>query len=223
MLSIAALIQPMHVAAFPLSGCQLTLTSYDAAGVEIDEAVGGSADAAREDPLRVPWDGSVRWTRGDADGPPATGDWHVEVFGVPTMLRGSDVSATTGSIQISESMPFRFGGLFFVSGQLAAADGGCQGSGWVRIVGDPLSTVPFSVGLALVLVGLVLLAVGARGGWLPGIGGGVLLGVGSAILLVLYATLPLGELTPWGLVAAGIVVGIGAGWYGNVQSRRPSG
>ena len=33
------------------------------------------------------------------------------------------------------------------------------------VLGDPASTLPFAIGLGLVLIGAVLLAVGVRGSW----------------------------------------------------------
>lgn len=211
----AACAQPMSTAAFALSGCQLTLTSFDAIGTEVDTAVGGSPDATQHDPLRVTWGGTVRWTRDGSAGATAGGSWHVDVFGLPTMLRGAEGAAESDLVQVGEGMPFRFTGLFYVSGRLTGPDLTCSGSGWVRVMGDPLSTLPFTMGLSLLLIGLVLLAVGARGRWLPAVLGGALVGTGAAILTVIYATLPVGEATPAALIASGVVVGVAAGWYGS--------
>jgi hypothetical protein len=212
----AAVGQPVSTAAFPLSGCQLTLSSFDADGTEIDTAIGGSPDATQHDPLRVSWGGTLRWTREGSPGSTGNGSWYVDVFGLPTMLRGAD-SAESGVVEIGDGIPFRFSGLFYVSGRLSGPDLSCSGHGWVRVMGDPLSTLPFTMGLSLLLVGLVLLAVGARGRWLLAVLGGALVGMGLAILTVIYTTLPIGEATPALLIASGIVVGVVAGWYGSRQ------
>jgi hypothetical protein len=219
LLLMAALGLPPPADAFPLDGCTLTLTSYDAAGKELDTAVGGEADASIHDPLWVPWDGVVRWTRGDAGQASTSGSWHVEVFGLPTPLRGPEAALAGDSVRVRDSLPFRFAGLFFVSGELAEAGESCRGSGWLRVVGDPLSTLPFSVGLTLLLVGLVMLAVGTQGRWLAGLLGGLMVGTGSALLLVIHAILPLAELTPLAAIGAGLVIGLASGWYGRIQSR----
>jgi hypothetical protein len=221
----AAVAQPVSTAAFPLSGCQLTLSSFDADGTGIDTAIGGRPDATQHDPLRVSWGGTLRWTREGRPGSTGNGSWHVDVFGLPTMLRGADNAAESGVVEIGAGIPFRFTGLFYVSGRLSGPDLSCSGGGWVRVMGDPLSTLPFTMGLSLLLVGLVLLAVGARGRWLPAVLGGALVGMGVAILTVIYATLPIGEMTPATLLASGIVVGVAAGWYGSRQraDRPPRG
>ena len=213
----AALSQPMIATAFPLNGCQLRLTSLNADGNEIDTAIGGSADASQRDPLLVSWGGTVRWTRERGAGPAASESWQVDVFGLPTLLRGADGHAESDALQVSGTLPFRFTGLFFVSGQLTGPGVACSGSGWLRVMGDPLSTMPFTVSLALLLIGLVLLAVGARGRWLPAVLGGLLAGTGAAILSVIYAALPLGEATPAAMLAFGGLVGVAAGWYGSRQ------
>jgi hypothetical protein len=222
LLLIAALLHPHHTGAYPLSGCQLTLISYDAAGVQIDQAIGGAADATPQDPLQVAWDGSIRWARSDS-ARAGGGSWHVDVYGLPTMLRSDDSSTADGTLRIRETMSFRFSGLFFVSGQLAGEEP-CSGSGWIRLVGDPTTTLPFTLSMALLLVGLVLLAVAARGGrWPAAIFGGLMLGLASAVLLVSYALLPLAQSTPYLALVAGVLVGLAAGGYGSFQSRRTPG
>ncbi|HET6744336.1 MAG TPA: hypothetical protein VFH90_00605 [Candidatus Limnocylindria bacterium] len=213
----AACAQPISAAAFSLSGCQLTLTSFDADGTEIDSAIGGSPDATQQDPLRVSWGGEVRWTREGSPGSTGNRSWHVDIFGLPTMLRGTDSAAESDVVEVGGGMPFRFTGLFYVSGRISGPDLSCSGSGWVRVLGDPLSTLPFTMGLSMLLIGLVLLAVGARGRWLPAVLGGAVVGMGAAILSVIYATVPMGEATPAVLTASGIVIGVAAGWHGSRQ------
>jgi hypothetical protein len=217
--------QPPAGLAFPLLGCQLTITSLDADGARIDSAVGGGADATQAAPLQVSWDGTIDWSGSTGARPIPGASWHVAVFGLPTPLRGDDPNqdgdtSAAGSIRISEAVPFHFTGLFHVSGQLSGEGGTCIGEGWVRVEGDPMSTLPFLVALALVLVGVVLLAVGARGRWLSALAGGVLLGPGSALLLVIYGVLPLGAATPPIVAALGLLMGIGAGWLGRIRTGR---
>jgi hypothetical protein len=216
---------PPATLAFPLSGCTLTITSLDADGTAVDSAQGGGPDASMTAPLEVHWDGTIGWSGGtDAQVIRAT-SWHVDVFGLPTPLRGGEANEdgdTTGedSIRIGEAVPFRYTGLFHVSGLLSGDGGSCSGEGWVRVVGNPMSTLPFLVALALLLVGVVLLAVGARGRWLPALAGGLLLGLGSMVLLVIYAVLPLAAATPPVVTLLGLLTGAGAGWLGRVQMGR---
>jgi hypothetical protein len=218
-------VRPQAGLAFPLSGCHLTITSLDAGGAAIDSAIGGGADATQAAPLQVSWDGTIEWSGSSGAQAIRGAGWHVDVFGLPTSLRGDDPNQDGGtsaaeSIRISEAVPFQFTGLFYVSGQLSGEGGTCTGEGWVRVLGDPMSTLPFLVSLALVLVGAVLLAVGARGRWLPAVAGGLLLGQGTVLLLVIYGFLPLAAATPPIVIALGLLIGIGAGWVGRVRLRR---
>ncbi len=216
--------QPPAGLAFPLLGCQLTITSLDADGAAIDTAVGGRPDATQAAPLRVTSDGTIDWSGSSAQAIRGA-SWHVDVFGLPTSLRGDDLNpdgdtSGAGSIRISEAVPFHFTGLFHVSGQLSGEGGTCTAEGWVRVEGDPMSTLPFLVALALALVGVVLLAVGARGRWLSALSGGLLLGLGSVLLLVIGGVLPLGAATPPIVTALGVLIGIGAGWLGRIRIGR---
>jgi hypothetical protein len=214
--------------AFSLSDCTLQLTSLDANGAAVDSAESGGSDASQEAPLQVHWDGNVTWRGATGARPVRDTSWSVEVFGLPTSLRGGDQNSAgdtsgDGSVRISQAVPFRFTGLFHVSGQLSGQGGTCNGEGWVRVIGDPISTLPFLVALALLLVGVVLMAVGARGRWLSTLAGGLLLGLGSVVLMVIYAVLPFGAATPPLVAVLGLLTGAGAGWLGHVQTRRAAG
>jgi hypothetical protein len=218
-------VQPPAGLAFPLSGCQLTITSLDANGSLIGSAVDGGADGSQAEPLQVSWDGTVSWSGSTGAQPIPGASWHVDVFGLPTSLRGDDPEqdggvSGEGSIRINDAVPFPFTGLFHVSGELSGEGGTCMGEGWVRVSGDPMSTLPFLVSLALILVGAVLIGVGGHGRWLPAVGGGLLFGLGSMLLLVIYGVLPLGAATPPIVTALGVLVGIGAGWTAGVRLRR---
>jgi hypothetical protein len=79
---------------------------------------------------------------------------------------------------------------------------------------DPLGTVPFWTGLALILVGLVLVALGSRGSWLAALGGGAMMGGGVAVLITGTAWAPFGPTTPWLFLGAGVIIGLLAGAVG---------
>ncbi|MGH2456714.1 MAG: hypothetical protein ACRDHD_10720 [Candidatus Limnocylindria bacterium] len=227
-LAILALLVPLLLmrgpaAAFPLGGCTLSLTSLAVDGATLDTATGGDGSATQQDPLLVDWDGTVSWTGTTGSQVITDHTWHVDVFGLPTPLRGGDPNEdgdTGGSdvVSVSANAPFRFTGLFHVSGEMAGEGGSCSGSGWLKLAGDPIGTIPFLAGLALAVVGLVLLAVGTRGRWLAGSVGGLLLGVGAAVLLISFATLPLGAATPVIVLAAGLLLGVLASWFGRMRS-----
>lgn len=222
--TVVVLLLPASALAFPLSNCNLDLTSRNASGAPIDTATAGGSDATQADPFVVDWDGTVDWTGTMGSLVIKNHSWHVDVFGVPTPLRGNDPNdaGTTGSsdtVRVSANAPFRFTGLFYVSGEISGDGGSCTGSGWLRMEGDPIGTVPFFAGLALVLLGALLLAIGARGRWLAAVTGGLLLGLGVATLLVIFATLPLGAPTPLVVMALGLIIGIGLGWAGRSRVR----
>ena len=206
------LLIPGSAAAFPLTNCQLEITSLDIDGIPVDSASGGAADATQDDPFIVDWDGDVLWSGTTGDLVIKNNSWHVDVFGIPTPLRGGDANEageTQGQdrYDVSASAPFRLTGLFYVSGELSGEGGSCSGGGWFKIPGEPVGSVPFLLAIVLIVLGAILIAVAARGGWLPGLVGGLLFGVGVAGLLVGFSTLPLGSLTVPATILLGILIG----------------
>jgi hypothetical protein len=219
------LMVPGSAAAFPLTNCSLEITSLDIDGNPLDSAGSGAADATQDDPLIVDWDGDVVWNGTTGDQVIKNNSWHVDVFGFPTPLRGgdpNDAGKTDGQdrYDVSASAPFRLTGLFFVSGEMTGEGGSCAGSGWFKIAGDPVGTVPFFLAIGLVILGAILIALGSRGGWVPALVGGLLFGVGVAGLLVGLSALPLGSLTVPGMIVLGLLIGVLAAWTG--RSRRAS-
>lgn len=88
-----------------------------------------------------------------------------------------------------------------------------------------MGTVPYVAALGLALLGLVLLAVGARGPWLAAVGGGMTLGAAVAVALVAARMQPLGGQTPAVVLLMGLLLGLavaGAARLGGVgtQTRR---
>jgi hypothetical protein len=220
------LLIPGSTAAFPLTNCSLEITSLDIDGIPVDSASGGAADATQDDPFIVDWDGDVLWNGTTGDQVITDNSWHIDVFGFPTPLRGGDANEageTQGQdrYDVSASSPFRLTGLFFVSGELSGEGGSCIGSGWFKIPGEPVGTVPFYLAIALILIGAVLIAIAGRGGWVPGLLGGLLLGMGVSGLLVGLSTLPLGSLTVPIMILLGLLIGVLAAWLG--RSRRAPG
>ncbi len=188
--------------AFPLSTCALTIQSTDASGAALDGATAGADDSSQADPFIVDWDGQVAWQGTTGGQEMKANQYHIEVFGVPTPLRGGDANEGddrdgSGTVGVKANAPFRFTGLYFVSGAITGSGGSCEGSGWVKLAGDPVGTIPFLVGLGALVVGLVLLGLGLRRerrrsdprrrSW-PG--------SARSVLLVVFSVLPLGSLTP---------------------------
>ncbi|HEX2142698.1 MAG TPA: hypothetical protein VHK28_10590, partial [Candidatus Limnocylindria bacterium] len=229
--ALVTLVTPTgHAGAFPLRGCALTVTSLDASGTALDtardgEATGNQAISAEpeggtaDDPLRIAWNGALQWAAAGDEEPIESGQLRLAVFGIP--LPAVDL-ASGASMDLGEAVPFRYTGLYYLSGQLRSGERVCAGSGWVLVVGEPAGTVPFLVALLLAVLGIVLLATAVRGEWLAAALGGPLLGLGGAVLMVLYATLPFGEATPWMVIGVGMLLGAVAGYGGRRRRARPA-
>lgn len=220
-----ALLIPGSAAAFPLTNCTLELTSLDENGNAVDSSTGPSADATLDDPFLVDWDGSVVWNGTMGSQVIKNHSWHVDVFHFPTPLRGGDPNEDgdpngDGTVDVSANAPFQLTGTFFVSGEISGEGGSCVGSGWFKIVGEPVGTVPFFLALVLLVGGAILIAMGgARGSWGLALPGGFLFGLGLAGLLIMFSTLPLGSLTAAGMLALGLVIGALAAWTGRSRRR----
>ncbi len=154
-------------AAFELNGgCTLEIASTDASGAQLDTAIGGpdgGEGGSQDDPFLIDWEGEVFWSGSSGEQVFMNHSWGVSVFNVPTPLMGGDpneggVTTATGSTGVSQNAPFEFTGLYFVSGQING-DGGthCDGSGWFKLNGNPLATIPFWIAFAIALVGLLLI------------------------------------------------------------------
>ena len=212
---LAALVLPFlatPVAAFPLSTCSLALVSFDANGDPIDAVAGGAPDATQAEPFEVDFDGSVAYD-GTTNVVIKDYTYQISVFGVPTPLQGGGSNSAEntegdGEVSVGANSPFRAAGLYFVTGTYSGAGGTCTGSGWFWLNEDPVGTLPWIIGLVLVVLGGLGLLGGLRGMALLAILGGVLLGLGLDLLLISYAFLPLAELTPLIVLLAMLAIGI---------------
>jgi hypothetical protein len=206
------LVAAASVAAFPLSQCELSLTSKDANGATVDTAQSGGNDATQSDPILVEWGGTVDYA-GTTTSVIRDYSYQVYVLGIPTPLRGAganddeDVEGS-GTVGVSENAPFRVTGLFKVTGTYEGEGGSCAGSGWFKLTGDPTGTVPFWLGLILIALGTLLEVRGLRGHRISAVIGGLLIGTGAAIMLVIYSAMVLAEYTPWAAIGLGLLLGI---------------
>jgi hypothetical protein len=221
-LGVLALAAP--VAAFPLTNCTMQATSSTAAGGPLDSIQGGAPDATQQDPFLVDWDGTVAYT-GGSNVAMVNNHWGINVFIVPTPLQGGDPNTAdtrtgNGTVGVSANAPFRFTGLYYVSGTLTGSGGTCTGSGWFKLTGDPVGTIPFFGGIVVLIVGVLLLVFGARGHLISAIVGGILTSLGATTMLVIYSALPVAELTPLAVLLLGLIVGIAVGLLGR-RARAP--
>jgi hypothetical protein len=206
------LLLPATAAAFPLSNCSMQLSSAGANGAALDTAQSGDGSASQSDPFTVDYNGTVTWS-GTVAISMKNNSYHIEVFGIPTPLRGTnsneDDNRTGGdTVSVGANSPFRVTGTYLVSGAITGSGGTCSGSGWFKLLGDPVGTVPFFAGLALLGVGLALLAFGLRNHPLLAILGGLLAGAGAAVEFVIFSALPAAENTPLVVVLVGLAGGV---------------
>lgn len=133
--------------------------------IVLDEGVlqGVSTEGTQQDPFDIAWDGRIDFRFQTGETVFENNDWAVYAFGVPiAILSGSDDNPgdldEIGKVEIPQGLP-RIVGTVYVSGWLEGNDGAarCDGNGWVRIVGDPIGTVPWIVMILLILIGAAFL------------------------------------------------------------------
>lgn len=213
------LLVPASASAFPLTNCTLTLTSLDANGNQVGTATAGAADATQADPLQVEWNGTVEWAGTQGSQVIKDHHWSVSIFNIPSPLSGGDPNTAgktdgSGTEQVGLNLPFRFTGLFFVSGSILGTGGSCSGSGWMKLNGDPFGTIPFWAFLVLVVLGLLLMLMGWRGAAVVAMIGGLIFGIGGAVGLIIFGVMVAGSWTPLAAIGGGLVLGIVVGLMG---------
>jgi hypothetical protein len=207
------LLLPASASAFPLTNCTLDLTSVDANGNVIDTATAGADDATQTDPFLADSDGTIEWAGTMGSQVITNHHWSVSIFNIPTPLSGGDANASgktdgDGTVDVGANLPFRFTGLFYVSGGISGTGGSCAGSGWLRLNGDPFGTIPFWIFLVLLVFGLLLMFVGYRGASAWAIIGGLVFGVGLGLGSIIYAMMFVGSWTPLAAIVVGLVMGL---------------
>jgi hypothetical protein len=165
-LLLGALAAP--AAAAPLDGgCTGTAQSVGDGGQQVDTlAAPDSATGTKNNPFEVDYDGSVVYK---GNGPVITDNtWKVAVYGVPVKTGGDDnadkKNTAEGTEQVKDYLPIRVAGVFYVSGDITGTGGGCAGSGWVKLAGNPAGTVPWLVGIVTLVGGAVLLVLATPSG-----------------------------------------------------------
>jgi hypothetical protein len=155
------------------TGCQGEATSFDAAGIPMDNAAAPGEGGTREDPLDVLWVGTIEWS-GSTDEvlqngtykvgvAPTRGGILVETFvgGVTSRLPGfsGDVKNQDGKKKAEGVVsPAELTGMgSFVTGTYAVdwTVTGEAGSGFVKITDNPRGSTAWWVALVLILLGLV--------------------------------------------------------------------
>jgi hypothetical protein len=176
--SLLLLLFAVPVMAAELTGgCALEVRSFtgaDATGDPIDEGrmqgivnQGDKGDAGN--PFKVSLDGSVDFLFSTAPTVFQNNHWEIYAQGVPIpLLQGSDDNPLdvdeTGVVNlsnISDAVPFRIVGVFFVHGDLFGNNNAnhCHGEGYVQVIGDAVGTPLWLIAAALLVFGGSMLAV----------------------------------------------------------------
>lgn len=159
------------VSAATLTGtadCSLEATSVAADGSTIlDQGTvqnGTTPEGSQEDPFDVAWDGRVDFRFQSGTTVFENNEWAVYPLGLPIpILAGSDDNPgdldEVGNVRVGPPGLPQIVGTIYVSGYLEGNNGTarCDGNGWVRIVGDPVGTVPWILMIALILIGAAFL------------------------------------------------------------------
>jgi hypothetical protein len=145
-----------------ISGCSGSAVSLDEDGATIDSVSGpGAPPASRGNALKVDYDGVVSYD-GSTDNLIKNHNWDISIFGIPVKSGGDtndeerirDVS----NEKVSDYLPFRMSGKYYVSFQISGEGGSCSGSLWVEIDENPVGTLPWVVGTGFLLLGVAGLA-----------------------------------------------------------------
>ena len=109
----------------------------------------------RKDPFEVDYDSVVNYA---GSGPVITDhSWDVKVFGITVKSGGSEngsrLNSTSGEAVVKDYLPFRFTGLYHVSGGISGNGGSCSGSAWVKLTGSPVGTIPWLGGIGFTGLG----------------------------------------------------------------------
>ena len=141
-------------------------------------------------------------TIASSTGPAITsGTFSVTVYGVPVWSGDIDnpdgKTSADGTLDLAETLsvvPIDLVGVVEVSGSVSGTGGSCSGSAWVRIGGDPLTSIPGLVGLGAAILGLVGV-ISAVPGRPPGRGliFGIMLGLGRALGETMAVTFVIGN------------------------------
>ncbi len=164
--------------------CSLEVRSYNNTGdwqaaasgevpagaIALDEgyAQGTQSNGAgtQDNPFEVSWDGRVDFRFQTGDTVFQNNTWAIYAMGLPVpILSGQDDNPLdrdeigyTNIANTAQGLP-RFVGLVYITGHLEGNAGAsyCDGEGWIRLVGDPIGTVPWTVMAALIVAGFVFL------------------------------------------------------------------
>jgi hypothetical protein len=215
LLLLVALAGPAR-AADPSAGatidgpCTVSATSTTAAGGQLDALI-GPATSDSSNPFDVDPKGQVAWS---GSGPAITsGTYQLTIYGVPiwsgSIDNPSGKSNADGTLDLASVLPGGLVGVVQVGGSVTGQGGSCSGSAWIKISGDPLTSIPGMGGIGLAIVGLLGVATAVPGAHpFRGLLAGLVLGLGAGVLAIVFGVVPVGALTPFVALGGGGVVGL---------------
>lgn len=194
--------------------CTVTATSTGKSGEQLDTLTGpGTSDP--KNPFDVDSKGSVAWA---GTGPAITsGTYQLTIYGLPiwsgTIDNADGKTSADGVLKLGDILPIDVVGLIEVGGSVTGTGGSCSGSAWIRLAGDPLTSIPGIVGIGAGILGLVgvLSAIPGRHAF-RGLLFGLVLGLGAGILAIVFGVVPLGALSPLVALGGGGVIGLVLGF-----------
>ena len=194
--------------------CTVTATSTARSGGQPDTLTGpGTSD--QNNPFDVDPKGSVAWA---GTGPAITsGTYQLTIYGLPIWSGNFDntdgKTSADGVLALGDVLPIDLVGVVEVGGSISGAGGSCSGSAWIRLAGDPLTSIPGIVGIGVGILGLVGV-LGSVVGRHPfrGLLFGLILGLGGGILAIVFGVVPLGTLSPLVALGGGGVIGLVLGF-----------
>ncbi len=194
--------------------CTVTATSTGKSGEQLDALTGpGTSDP--NNPFDVDPNGGIAWS---GTGPSITsGTYQLTIYGLPIWSGDFDntdgKTSADGVLDLGNMLPIDIVGVVQVGGSISGTGGSCSGSAWIRLAGDPLTSIPGMVGIGAGILGLVgvLSAIPGRHPF-RGLLLGLILGLGGGILAIVFGVVPLGALTPLVALGGGGVLGLVLGF-----------
>jgi hypothetical protein len=141
-----------------LTGCSASATATNSSGAPVSQLTApGASGASPSNPFVVDLFGTVTY-HGQSDATITDHHWQVKVDGITVASGGSanarKVREASGTVSVRRYLPIRVTGLYHVSGGIKGTGGACDGSVWVRLGGNPVTTAPFWTAIAFVVLGL---------------------------------------------------------------------
>jgi len=137
-------------------GCRGTATSSDENGNQLSTMSGPGAGGTSSDPFLVDTDGTVDY-EGTTPNVFHNHSWHVDISGATVKSGGSrngtNQAGTSGTVQVDDYLPVNAVGLYRATGGITADEGSCSGSAWIKVVGSPVGTIAWIVGLVTTVLG----------------------------------------------------------------------